>query len=163
MCSKGIKVSETIWNCREINENNVQLKHALWRYLKRFGTVGKRWKHENKDAYTCNMTRFYTIFWLADKILKTMKLNGAFWRFLRLSLTTFRGSDSAIHHPHPFNFYCKFGRYILCLLSPPKIFLIFIYFWSLNLNMQWLKLTQLWITDSSPLHILYEKNSWKGW
>jgi len=25
-------------------------KHAFLRYLKRFGTVGKRWKHENKDA-----------------------------------------------------------------------------------------------------------------
>jgi len=27
---------------------------------------------------------FYTIFWLAEKMLKAMKLNGAFWRFLKL-------------------------------------------------------------------------------
>jgi len=32
------------------------------------------------------MTRFDTIFWLAEKIWKAMKLNGAFWRFLRLML-----------------------------------------------------------------------------
>ena len=57
------------------------LKHALLRYFKRFGTVGKIWKHENKDAYACNMTRFYTIFWLAGKQMKAMKVNGAFWRF----------------------------------------------------------------------------------
>jgi len=34
-------VSETIWNCREIDENNLHLKHALLRYLKRFGAVSK--------------------------------------------------------------------------------------------------------------------------
>jgi len=42
------------------------LKHVLLRYLKRFGTVGKRWRVD-------------TIFWLAEKTLKAMKLNGAFW------------------------------------------------------------------------------------
>ena len=38
------------------------LKYALLRYLKRFGIVGKIWKHENMDAYVCNMTRFDMIF-----------------------------------------------------------------------------------------------------
>jgi len=56
------------------------LTYALLWYLKRFGTVEKQsWKHENKD-----MTRFYTIFWLVEKKLKAMKLNGTLWRFLRL-------------------------------------------------------------------------------
>ena len=63
MSSKGIKVSETIWNCREIDENNVQLKHALWRYLERFGTVGKRWKHEIKDAFLIQYFDLHTKFW----------------------------------------------------------------------------------------------------
>ena len=66
------------------------LQHAFVWYLKRFGTVVKSWKYENKDAYARNMTRFDTIYWLAEKILKAiMKLNGAFWRFLRLMLDDF--------------------------------------------------------------------------
>jgi len=84
-------VSETIWNCRE-KMKIMSRKYAFWRYLNRFGTVGKRWKHEIKDAYTCNMIRFdYTIFWHAEKFLKAMKLNGAFWRFLRLMLDDIKG------------------------------------------------------------------------
>ena len=101
-------VSETIWNCRKIwkectskaciltylkrfrtSEKRLKtmyLKHALLRYLKWFGTVGK---DENKDAYACNTTSFYTICWLAEIILKAMKLNGSFWRFLRLMLDDF--------------------------------------------------------------------------
>ena len=73
--------------------------------MKRFGTVGKIWKHENKDAYACNMTRFDTIFWLTDNNLKAMKLNGAFWRFYDRRLLR----DPKVL---PFNFYCKFGRFI---------------------------------------------------
>ena len=55
-------IFEIIWNCREIDENNVNLKHTFMWYLKRFGTVGQILKHENKDAYACNMTCFDTIF-----------------------------------------------------------------------------------------------------
>ena len=55
-------ISETIWNYRETIKTSMYLKHAFLWNLKRFGTVGKRGKHENKDAYACNMTRFDTIF-----------------------------------------------------------------------------------------------------
>ena len=65
------------------------LKHAFLRYLKRFGPVAKRWKHENKDAHACNMTSFDTVLRLAEKKLKAMELNGAFWRFLRVMLGDF--------------------------------------------------------------------------
>ena len=82
----------------------MSLKHELLRYLKRFETVGKIWKNENKDAYACNMTRFDTIFWLPEKILKAMKLNGAFWRFYDRRLL---GDPIVlpIHHHHPPSFF----------------------------------------------------------
>ena len=35
-------VSETIWNYRETIETSMYLKHAFMWNLKRFGTVGKR-------------------------------------------------------------------------------------------------------------------------
>jgi len=38
------------------------IKHALLGYLKRFRTIGKMGRYENKDAYARNMTRLYTIF-----------------------------------------------------------------------------------------------------
>jgi len=60
-----------IWNDLELFENNVS-KACI---ITVFETI---W---NKDAYACNMTRFDTIFWLAENILKAMKLNGAIWRF----------------------------------------------------------------------------------
>jgi len=42
------------------------IKHALLGYLKRFRTIGKMGRYENKDAYARNMTRLYTIFWRED-------------------------------------------------------------------------------------------------
>ena len=110
-------VSETICNCREIDENNLHLKHAFLRYLKRVWTVGKIWKHENKDAYACNVTRFDTIFWLADNILKAVKRNGAYWRFYARWLL---GDPIVLpnHHHTPFIVSCNFGRFIflICLV-----------------------------------------------
>ena len=94
-------VSVTIWNCREIDENNLHLKHAFLRYLKRVWTVGKIWKHENKDAYACNVTRFDTIFWLADNILREVKRNGAFWRFYARWLL----GDPIVLPIHPVSFF----------------------------------------------------------
>ena len=90
--SKTMSLKHAFWwylkrfGTAEKQMKTMSLKHAFWWYLKRFGTVGKIWKHENKDAYACNMTRFNTIFWLAEQILKAMKLNGAFWRFYALRL-----------------------------------------------------------------------------
>ena len=81
------------------------LKHVL-RYLKRFGTVGQIWKHENKDAYACNMTRFYTIFWFAEKMLKAMKLNGETYARRLLG-------DSIVLPP--LHFYWKFGIFIFLI------------------------------------------------
>ena len=57
------------------------LKHAFLRYLKRFGPVAKRWKHENKDAHACNMASFDTVLRLAEKKIES---NGAKWWILTL-------------------------------------------------------------------------------
>ena len=70
-----VTVFETISNFRKIIENNVSNACIIWYDLELYET------YENKDAYACNVTRFDTIFWLAEKILKAMKLNGAFLRF----------------------------------------------------------------------------------
>ena len=95
----ALKVFEAIWNFRKIIENNVSKVCIIALFETIWIIVGKIWKHENMDAYVCNMTRFDTIFWLAEIILKAMKLNGAFWR----------GSDSATDP------YCKFGRFIFLI------------------------------------------------
>ena len=68
-------VFEKIWNCTKIIENNVS-KACI---IVLFETIWNCSKDENKDAYACNMTRFDTTFWLAENVLKAMKLNGAFW------------------------------------------------------------------------------------
>ena len=106
-----LMVFKTIQNHRNIFENNVS--KTVWHYLKRFGTaenIWKIWKHQNKDAYACNMPRFDTIFWLAEKTLKAMKLNGAFWRFCARRLL-----GDPIVLPTPFNFNLKSGRFIFLI------------------------------------------------
>ena len=97
------------WNCREhfINTffkasaldgiwNDLKLQKNYWNnkacILAVFETIwNRRKKYENKDPNACKVTRFDAIFWLAEQILKAMKLNGAFWRFLRLMLEHFYG------------------------------------------------------------------------
>ena len=46
---------------------------------------------ENKDGDWCIRMLFETIIWPAEKILKAVKVNGAFWRFLRPMLDDFWG------------------------------------------------------------------------
>ena len=91
------------------------LMHALPRYLKRVGTVGKIWKHENKDACkfvnACNMTFWYDILTWRDKF----ESNEAKWCILTLLCsTTFRGSDSATH-PLPLHFLLQIWTFYFLL------------------------------------------------
>ena len=50
---------------------------------------------ENKDDKWCILPLLDTIFWNAEKMLKAMKQNGAFWRFLSPMLDEFKWSASA--------------------------------------------------------------------
>ena len=49
---------------------------------------------ENKGGKWCILSLFDTMFWPAEKILIAVKLNGAFWRFLRPMLDDSPGSAS---------------------------------------------------------------------
>ena len=50
-------VPETIWNCIELDENNVHLKHAFVWYLKRFRTSEK---YENKVYVSFLEANYYS-------------------------------------------------------------------------------------------------------
>ena len=73
----SVTVFETIWNCRE-KMKTMSLRHAVWRYLKRFKTAMRKnstcfdlikrvetfhCKCKNKDGNCCILTLFETIFW----------------------------------------------------------------------------------------------------
>ena len=63
------------------------------------GIWKKKWNYnleidtnfENKGVNWSILSLFDTMFWLAEKCLKAVKLNGAFWRFLRPMLNDFQG------------------------------------------------------------------------
>ena len=56
-------------------------KDGDWCILTLFENSQKR--KENKDNKWCLLLLFDTIFWSAGKLLKAVRLNGAFWHFLR--------------------------------------------------------------------------------
>ena len=62
-------VSETIWNCREIDEHNVHLKHTFWRIWNDLELQKNNWKHVSK---ACFIAVFETI-WNCRKKMKTWK------------------------------------------------------------------------------------------
>ena len=57
-----------------------------------FGMIfwNRREIFEYKDNKWCILSLFNTIFWPAENVLKAMKLNGAFWRFLSPMLSGIR-------------------------------------------------------------------------
>ena len=62
-----------------------------------YWTAGASRRYFNKskpNKQTWYDTFLYDIFWLAEKILKAMKLNGAFWRFLRFMVDYFGDSHT---------------------------------------------------------------------
>ena len=99
-----LMIFETIWNCRDHFENIVSkactlavletisnckanfktmsLKHALWRYLKRFGTAEKLF--ENNDGKWCIMATdgSWNDLELQTK-MKTISLKHALWRYFK--------------------------------------------------------------------------------
>ena len=86
-------VSEIIWNCREKDENNVHLKHALWRTV--FETIWncsnnmKTWKQGRLRVQY--VARWYDSLTCRENV----ESNEAKWCILTiLCSTTFRGSDS---------------------------------------------------------------------
>ena len=54
---------------------------------------------ENKEGKKCILPLFDTMFWPAMKMLKAMKLNGAFWHFCKPMLNDFWGGLPRLRPP----------------------------------------------------------------
>ena len=124
---------ERIWNCREKNLKTMYLKHAFWRYWKRFGTAKKTLITRTLNGSFWRLTIVETIWNFREKIktlslkhalgrdvkrvgtaekMKTRTVNGVFWRYLKLFETVMSrlvGAHSS--PPLAFTFYCIFGYF----------------------------------------------------